>query len=203
MKKIKILLLAAALLGGTAAFAQQDWNAGIGYASTSFNGVDCSQFLATHPLNGFYAGVSHEFYFSALAGLTLEPGLRFYYQSGRNDSGASPKYIKMHYLSVPVDVKYTFGLSSGSLTGAVFTGPVFNVGIIGNLYEKGIFVKTKDLQDPTRQLTRVNAQWEFGAALTLAQAVQLRLGYALGLSRLIPEQDLHNNTFTVGLGLLF
>lgn len=203
MKKIKILLLAAALLGAPAAFAQQDWTAGVGYAATSFSGVDCSQFLASHPLNGFYAGVSHEFYFSALAGLTLEPGLRFYYQSGRNDTLNAPsKYIKMHYISLPVDVKYSFGLS-GSLMGSVFTGPVFNVGVMGNLFEKGTFVKTKDLVDPTRQLTRVNAQWNFGAALTLAEAVQLRIGYALGLSRLIPEQDLHNNTFTVGLGLLF
>ena len=202
MKKIKILLLAAALLGAQPVFAQQDWTAGVGYAATSFSGVDCSQFLASHHLNGFYAGISHEFYFSALAGLTLEPGLRFYYQSGRNDTVAKPKYIKMHYISVPVDVKYSFGLS-GSLMGSVFTGPVFNVGVMGNLYEKGIFVKTKDLTDPTRQLTRVNGQWNFGVAMTFAQAVQLRLGYALGLSRLIPEQDLHNNTFTVGLGLLF
>ena len=200
MKKIKILLLAAALLGGQAAFAQQDWTAGVGYASTSFSGVDCSPFLASHPLNGFYAGISHEFYFSALAGLTLEPGLRFYYQSGRNESGLKPKYIKMHYVSVPVDVKYSFGLA-GSLMGSVLTGPVFNVGVMGNLYEKGVFVKTKDQTD--RQLTRVNAQWNFGIALTMAEAVQLRIGYALGLSRLIPEQDLHNNCFTAGIGLLF
>ena len=202
MKKIKILLLAAALLGGTSAFAQQDWNAGVGYAVTSFRGADCSQFLSTHNLNGFYAGLRHEFYFSALAGLTFEPGMLFYYQAGRNDSGLTPKYIKMHYLSVPMDVKYTFGVSGGT-TAAVFTGPVMNVGLIGNLFEKETFVTTKDLKDPGHQLTRVNVQWGFGVAFTIAQAIQLRASYALGVSRLVPEQALHSNTFTVGAGLLF
>lgn len=202
MKKIKILLLAAALLGGTQAFAQQDWTASVGYASTAFRGTDCSQYLSTHTLNGFYAGIRHEFYFSALAGLTLEPGFLFYYQAGHNDSGLSPKYLKMHYLSVPVDIKYTFGLT-GSATASVFTGPVANIGIIGNLFEKGAFVTTKDLTDPMHQLTRVNVQWNFGVAFTIAEAVQLRVGYALGMSRLVPEQELHNNTFTVGAGLLF
>ena len=135
MKKIKILLLTAALLGSTSVFAQQDWTASVGYATTAFRGTDCSQFLSTHGMHGFYAGVRHDFYFSALAGLTFEPGLLFYYQSGRNDSGLSPKYIKMHYLSLPMDVKYTFGISGGT-TAAVYTGPVLNVGLIGNLFEK-------------------------------------------------------------------
>ena len=55
----------------------------------------------------------------------------------------------------------------------------------------------------TRGLTRVNLQWRVGAALTLAEAVQLRFSYAFGISRLIPEQEIHNNALTVGLGLLF
>ena len=205
MKKIKIILLVAALLGGSAAFAQQSWSVGAGYSVTTFNGTDCSQFLAKHPVRGFYAGASHEFYFSALAGLTFEPGLYFHYQSGRNDANAKPKYIKMHYLSIPMDLKYSFNFATG-LMGSVFTGPVFNVGLIGNLYDKGAFSEqgglTKDVLD-TRGLTRVNLQWRVGAALTLAEAVQLRFSYAFGISRLIPEQEIHNNALTVGLGLLF
>ncbi len=205
MKKIKIILLVAALLSGSAAFAQQSWSVGAGYSVTTFNGTDCSQFLAKHPLRGFYAGASHEFYFSALAGLTFEPGLYFHYQSGRNDANAKPKYIKMHYLSIPMDLKYSFNFATG-LMGSVFTGPVFNVGLIGNLYDKGAFSEqgglTKDITD-LRPLTRVNLQWRVGAALTLAEAVQLRFSYAFGISRLIPEQEIHNNALTVGLGLLF
>ena len=202
MKKIKILLLAAALLGGTSAFAQQNWNAGVGYAMSSFNGTDCSQFLAKHPLHGFYAGVSHEFYFSALAGLTFEPGVCFYYQSGRNDAEAKPKYIKMHYLSLPLDIKYTFNIAEGAMA-AFFTGPVFNVGLVGNLYEKNLFETNRDANDSMHALTRANLQWNFGAAVTIADAVQIRVSYALGISRLIPEQEIHNNTLTIGAGLLF
>lgn len=202
MKKIKILLLAAALLGGTSAFAQQNWNAGVGYAMNSFNGTDCSQFLAKHPLRGFYAGVSHEFYFSALAGLTFEPGAYFYYQSGRNDADMKPKYIKMHYLSFPLDVKYTFNITEGAMA-AFFTGPVFNVGLFGNLYEKNKFETNKDANDLMHPLTRVNLQWNLGLAVTIADAVQVRVSYALGISRLIPEQEIHNNTLSIGAGLLF
>lgn len=202
MKKIKILLLAAALLGGTSAFAQQNWNAGVGYAMNSFNGTDCSQFLAKHPLRGFYAGASHEFYFSALAGLTFEPGVYFYYQSGRNDADMKPKYIKMHYLSFPLDIKYTFNITEGAMA-AFFTGPVFNVGLFGNLYEKNKFETNKDANDLMHPLTRVNLQWNLGLAVTIADAVQVRVSYALGISRLIPEQEIHNNTLSIGAGLLF
>ena len=202
MKKIKILLLAAALLGGVSAYAQQDWNVSVGYSTNAFHGQDCSSFLRAKVLNGFYAGFRHEFYFSALAGLTFEPGLLFYYQSGRNQTGAKPKFVKMHYLSFPMDVKYTFTISGGA-TGAFFTGPVVNVGLFGNLYDKGVFVTNKDLEDPMHQLTRANLQWGFGMAFTIAEAIQFRASYALGVSRLIPEQELHNNTFSVGVGLLF
>ncbi len=205
MKKIRIILLVAALLSGTAAFAQQTWSVGAGYSTTSFRGTDCSQFLAKHPLRGFYAGVSHEFYFSALAGLTFEPGIYFNYLSGRNAAEAKPKYIKMHYLSFPMDLKYSFNFATGVM-GSVFTGPVFNVGLLGNLYDKGAFKEqgglTKDIED-LRGLTRANLQWRVGAAVTLAEAVQLRFSYAFGISRLIPEQEIHNNSLTVGLGLLF
>ena len=205
VKKIRIILLAVALLGATTAYAQQSWSAGVGYSSTTFNGTDCSQFLAKHPLKGFYAGVSHEFYFSALAGLTFEPGLYFHYQSGRNDAEMKPKYIKMHYLSIPMDLKYSFNIATGAM-GSLFTGPVLNIGLIGNLYDKGTFKEQGGLaKDSTdlRGLTRANLQWRVGAAVTVAEAVQLRFSYAFGISRLIPEQEIHNNALTLGLGLLF
>ena len=205
VKKIRIILLAVALLGATTAYAQQSWSAGVGYSSTTFNGTDCSQFLAKHPLKGFYAGVSHEFYFSALAGLTFEPGLYFHYQSGRNDAEMKPKYIKMHYLSIPMDLKYSFNIATGAM-GSLFTGPVLNIGLIGNLYDKGTSKEqgglAKDATD-LRGLTRANLQWRVGAAVTVAEAVQLRFSYAFGISRLIPEQEIHNNALTLGLGLLF
>lgn len=209
MRKFKIILaVAAALLGGYAASAQQDWTAGIGYASTAFSGSECSSFLATHPLRGFYAGVSREFYFSALAGLTFEPGLYYFYQSAKNEVNthdydpSRPKYIKMHYLSLPLNVKYTVEFTP-AIRGAFFTGPVVNAGLFGNFYEKDKFPTNTNPLDAMHRLTRVNVQWNLGAAFTIAEAVQLRVSYALGMSRLIPEQEIRSNTFTVGAGFLF
>lgn len=202
MKKILILLALAALLGGQAANAQAEWNAGMGYTSTRFNGVDCSPFLDSRNMTGFYAGLSHEFYFSALAGLTFEPGLYFYYLSGRNSNDNKPKFVKMHYMSLPLDIKYSFELSP-SLMASFFAGPVLNVGVAGNLYNKNTFVTTKDVTDLMHPLTRVNLQWNVGTAVTIATAVQLRISYAMGVSRLVPEQEIHNNTFSVGAGFLF
>ena len=77
-----------------------------------------------------------------------------------------------------------------------------NIGLFGDLYEDK-YVTNTSLDKATRHLTRVNAQWDFGFALTIAEAVQLRLGYALGLSRLVPEQEVRSNTFTVGAAILF
>lgn len=203
MRKIKIAFcIAAALLAGQAVSAQQEWTAGIGYATTSFNGEECSPFLANHPMRGFYAGVSREFYFSALAGLTFEPGVFYVYQSAQNDRDLTPKFIKMHYLSLPLNVKYTVEFTP-AIRGAFFTGPVANVGLLGNVFENDKIVTNTNPLDAMHRLIRVNAQWDMGVAFTVAEALQLRISYALGMSRLIPEQNIRSNTFTVGAGFLF
>ena len=202
VRKFKIMVaLTALLLGGTAVSAQSEWSAGIGYAATGFSGADASAFLTGHRLHGFYAGISREFYFSSLAGLTFEPGVYFYYQSGQNDAGLTPKFIKMHYLSLPLNLKYSFEIAPSMLV-ALSTGPVLNLGLVGNLYEDNIFV-TNPGTDPMRHLTRVNIQWNAGVGIVIANAVQLKVAYALGVSRLVPEQTIHNNTFTVGASFLF
>ena len=203
MKRIKIIVaVAIALLGGQSAFAQWNGSVGAGYATTSFTGADCSSFLSSLPMHGFYAGATREYYFSALAGLTFEPGFYYFYQSARNELlGSDSKYIKMHYVSMPFNVKYTIEFAP-ALRAALFTGPVMNIGLFGDLYEDK-FVTNKSLDKATRHLTRVNAQWDFGFALTIAEAVQVRLAYGLGLSRLIPEQEVRSNTFTVGAAILF
>jgi len=203
VKRFKIIVaVTIALLGGQSAFAQWNGSVGAGYATTSFTGADCSTFLSGLPMNGFYAGATREYYFSALAGLTFEPGFYYYYQSARNELlGSDSKYIKMHYVSMPFNIKYTLEFAP-ALRASLITGPVMNIGLFGDLYEDK-FVTNKSLDKATRHLTRVNAQWDFGFALTIAEAVQVRLGYALGLSRLIPEQEVRSNTFTVGAAILF
>lgn len=205
MKKIITILVAVAALcaGAANASAQStEWRAGLGYAATSFNGDDCSTFLKEHNLSGVYFGINKEFYFSTLAGLTFEPGLLFYYQSGKTGFSTDPKYIKMTYLSVPLNVKYSFEATPELLFG-LYTGPVLNIGTGGNVYSKDKFLTNTDLFDGMHKLTQLNLQWDFGVTAAFSEAVQVRIGYALGMSRLVRERDVHNNTFTVGVAFMF
>ena len=204
MKKILVILLsAAALLTCANASAQStEWRAGIGYANVSFNGDDCSDYLKAHSLSGFYIGINKEFYFSTMAGLTFEPGLYFYYHSGKSGYTTDPKFMKMSYLAVPLNIKYTFEASPELLFG-LYTGPVLNIGVGGNVYSKEKFVTNTDITDPMHKLTQMGIQWDFGVTAAFSEAVQIRLGYALGMSRLVKERDVHNNTFNVGIAFMF
>ena len=204
MKKFfAILFAAAALCVSVNASAQSpEWRASLGYASTSFNGDDCSSYLKDHNLGGVFFGLSKEFYFSTMAGLTFEPGVFFFYQSGKSGLNTDPKFIKMTYLSVPLNIKYNFEASPELLLG-LYTGPVLNIGTGGNVFSKDKFITNTDISDPMHKLTQMNIQWGFGATAAISEAVQLRVGYALGMSRLIKERDVHNNTFTVGIGFMF
>ena len=204
MKKIfAILFAAAALCVSVNASAQStEWRAGLGYASISFNGDDCSPYLKEHNLGGFYFGISKEFYFSNMAGLTFEPGLYFNYHSGKSGNNTDPKFIKMSYLSVPLNIKYSFEASPELLIG-IYTGPALNIGVGGNVYSKDKFVTNTDVTDPMHKLTRMAIQWGFGATAAFSEAVQVRVGYALGMSRLVKEREVHNNTFNVGVAFMF
>ncbi len=204
MKKILVILLSAVALFTCANASAQstEWRVGLGYASTSFNGDDCSTYLKEHSLGGVYFGVAKEFYFSTLAGLTFEPGVFFYYQSGKSGLNTDPKFIKMTYLSVPLNIKYNIEASPEFLLG-LYTGPVLNIGTGGNVFSKDKFITNTDIADPMHKLTQMNIQWGFGATAAISEAVQIRLGYALGLSRLVKERDVHNNTFSVGVAFMF
>lgn len=204
MKKIIVILAAvAALFAGTSASAQStEWRAGLGYAATSFGGDDCSTYLKEHNLSGVYVGINKEFYFSTLAGLTFEPGVLFYYQSGKSGYSTDPKFIKMTYLSVPLNVKYSFEASPSLMLG-IYTGPVLNIGTGGNVYSKDKFVTNTDLTDSMHKFAQMNIQWDFGATAAISEAIQIRVGYALGMTRLVREREVHNNTFTVGVAFMF
>ena len=204
MKKIFVILLSAlALFTCANASAQStEWRAGIGYAGVSFTGDDCSNYLKEHSLGGFYAGLSKEFYFSTMAGLTFEPGLFFYYHSGKADPVLDPKFMKMTYLSVPLNIKYNFEASPEMLIG-LYTGPVLNIGVGGNVYSKDKFVTNTDITDATHKLTQLNLQWDLGLTAAFSEAVQVRIGYAFGLSRLVKDREVHANTFSVGVAFMF
>ena len=103
---------------------------------------------------------------------------------------------------MPLNIKYTFEASPELLFG-LYTGPVLNIGVGGNVYSKEKFVTNTDITDPMHKLTQMGIQWDFGVTAAFSEAVQIRLGYALGMSRLVKERDVHNNTFNVGIAFMF
>ena len=61
VKRFQIILaVTLALLGGQAASAQRYGSVSAGYAATAFSGADCSNFLSSLPLHGFYAKVEED-----------------------------------------------------------------------------------------------------------------------------------------------
>ena len=106
-----------------------------------------------------------------------------------------------NYLSVPIHLKYA--IPTGEAFGlALFTGPRFNLGIGGNMFSSG---------KKYPGLMPVDAQWGFGIAATIQEAVVIQAGYDTGLTKGIKDnKDLsyadiiaHRDTYHVGVCFVF
>ncbi len=196
MKRFLMIFVAVSLLSaGTDAKAQM--SAGGGFVSMNFSGPD-SKGWDEVAMPGFYFGVNYDIKFSSLEGLTFEPGIYFqhYGKTFAPGSFAELSY-RANYLSVPLNIKYTFDVARDfSMTG--YTGPRFNAGFIGNAFDK------------TRLgFKNIDAQWGAGLAMTFADAIQIRVGYDLGLDKAIKDSEwgenlkIRRNVFHIGIGFLF
>lgn len=195
-----IAALAAAFSAGSSACAQPEWKVTVGYAVTSFSGSEVGEGMAGRNPGGLYIGAARDIYFSTLAGLTFEPGAYFYYQSTRSGTD-TPKYMDMYYLSFPANIKYSLDLEPSVLLG-MYTGPVLDVGLFGNTFSSGKFI-TNTGPEPMRRINRVALKWDFGAALTVSEAVQIHISYALGVSRRVQQEEIYANTLSVGVSFIF
>lgn len=197
MKKIILALAAALVLSGINASAQ--YTAVIGYAN---------QWVSESPtdahFHGFYAGLKYDIAFSNLEGLTFEPGANFVFG---NDGGHSKSYS----INVPLDLKYTFYDFAPGVSLSGFTGPRLNIGLAGSAYTdyKG---KTDDgtTYKGGEGIKRFQLQWGLGAALIIADAVQVRLSYDFGVhDALRDDTDLADDAkprfqaLMLGFGFLF
>ncbi len=203
-KLLTIALAATMLLAGTNASAQK-WTASGGYSSFSLMGSE-AKYIMTGSMPGFHFGVSYDYPFSSIEGLTVEPGIYFSHY-GKDRSMAfteSAKEYRANYLSVPVNLKYCLPFDADFQLTAL-TGPRFNMGIGGNMFSKGLTYPG---------LKRFDAQWGVGLVATIVDAISIRAGYDIGLSKCIKNdsknkpdlsEDLkvYRNTFHVGIGFLF
>ena len=205
MKKFFTIALAASmLLLGADAFAQK-WTAGGGFTSFSLSGSDAKKVMEGS-VPGFYFGVNYDYAFSTIEGLTVEPGLYFmHYGKDRTMAFTTgSKEYRANYLRIPVNLKYTLPFDS-NISFSAFTGPRFNLGIGGNMFSKG---------ETYPGIKGYDAQWGFGVRAVIVDAVMLRAGYDLGLTKCVknnnkdhvdPWSDLkvNRNTFYVGVGFSF
>lgn len=205
MKKFFTITLMAAvmMLAGANAFAQK-WTAGGGFTSFSLSGAD-KKYVMEGSVPGFYFGVNYDYAFSTVEGLTVEPGLYFmHYGKDRTMAFTSEsKAYRANYIRVPVNLKYTIPFDA-NISLSAFTGPRFNLGIGGNMFSKGITYPG---------LKGIDAQWGFGISAIVVDAVMLRAGYDLGLTKCVKNNTkdhegwdnlkVHRNTFYIGVGFAF
>lgn len=204
MRKLFAIAFAVSILfAGSDAFAQR-WTAAGGYTTFSLSGSD-SKMVMDGSMPGFYFGVNYDYAFSAIEGLTVEPGLYFMHY-GKERSMAFSKdseTYRANYLRVPLNLKYTLPFDS-SVNVSAFTGPRFNMGVGGDMFSKGVSYPA---------LKNFDVQWGVGASLMIVEAIMVRAGYDFGLTKGIKNKtkhtdwgdnlDVRRNTLYVGIGFAF
>lgn len=205
MRKAIITLLTVCLaLSGTDAFAQLSslegrWIAGGGYITFNAAGSQADKLKDMPAMPGFYVGVSYDYAFSTIEGLSFEPGayIMHFGKTYKFGTATEEKPYHSNYLSIPAHLKYTF--PAGDVVGlGVFTGPRLNLGGAGNMFSVG---------DTYPGLRPVDAQWDLGLVVELQQAVILRGGYNTGLTNGFRDKKgygkVHREGYYVGVGFVF
>ena len=214
MKKVAIVIVGALmLLSSPKAISQLSnvdgtWSFGGGFTGFSLGGADIQKvrdkgFNSMIP--GFYFGASLDYAFSSVDGLTVEPGayLAHYGKTFKFGTGESDhKAYHANYLTIPLNLKYAFPMDDSSFGMAVYTGPRFNIGVGGNMFSTG-----KNYPG----LKPVDAQWGFGLAVTVAEAIVLRGDYAICLTNSLRDNKdldfndliIRRNSFFLGVNFLF
>ena len=212
MKKIIVSLIGACmLLVGTGANAQISasdgiWSFGGGFSGFTLGGMDAEVVKSKgfdHMIPGFYFGVNFDYAFSAVDGLTLEPGINIFHYGKAFRFGQAEDHKSYHanYLQVPVNIKYSIPMDS-AFGMALYAGPRLNIGVGGNMFSAG---KTYPGLRP------LEAQWGFGVAVAIAQAVALKGEYDVGLTNCLKnnsdlgfdDEIVRRNSFSIGVSFMF
>ncbi len=207
-----VLVGAFTLLSAPGAFAQLSdidgrWSFGGGFTGFSLTGIDAPKMKEwgfEDMIPGFYFGVSLDYAFSSIEGLTVEPGVYITHYGKPFTFGLSENHKSYHanYIHIPLNLKYSFPFDSQAFGVAVYTGPRLNLGMGGNMFSTG---KTYPAIRP------YEAQWGFGLAISIQDAILLKGGYDLGITNCLKNnKDLafedgiaRRNAFLVGLSFLF
>lgn len=203
MRKLLTIALAATMLFAGVNASAQRWTAGGGYSMFNLSGSDAKSVM-DESVPGFYFGLNYDYAFSAIEGLTVEPGVYFmhYGKDFKMPFTTESKSYHANYIRVPVNLKYEIPMES-NLCVAFFTGPRFDFGIGGNMFSKGATYPG---------LKGIDAQWGLGASVVISEAIMLRAGYDFGLTKCIKNNakehgwediKVYRNTFYFGIGFAF
>ena len=202
MKKT-ILLIAALLLTASAAMAQTTSRWGI-TAGTNFNEVHFKQtdIVPAKRAWGPQVGVIGEMNFSGI-GFGVESGLLYTLKQGKVNYGdrtmwaavgAGNETVSMHYLDVPLHLKFKYhrlgGLES-TIMPLVYVGPQFSF-LVGANNRK------------LNSYSPVSVYLDMGAGIELMERLQLRAGYNFSVgqsfhTKLLDDNVAKNRTWYVNV----
>ncbi|MBP5218280.1 MAG: outer membrane beta-barrel protein [Bacteroidales bacterium] len=208
MKKVFTIILTAILsLYGTGAYAQMvqgeyRMTAGGGFTMFSLTGSD-KGLVMDEVIPGFYFGADIDYAFSTIEGLSVETGAYImHYGKAFSFNKGEAKSYHANYIRIPVNLKYEIPMETDGFALAAFTGPRFNLGLAGNMFSTGLTYM--GLRGP-------DAQWGFGLSAIIQDAIVLRAGYDLGITKCIKDSkalgyndiNVMRNTLYFGVGFAF
>ena len=213
MKKIAVALIGALMLLASPKVSAQlsdvdgTWSFGGGFTGFSLGGADADvvkRLGFENTIPGFYFGAALDYAFSAIEGLTVEPGAYISHYGKTFKFGLADDHKSYHanYLQIPLNLKYAFPTDNSSFGISIYTGPRFNIGVGGNMFSTG---KTYPGLKP------FDAQWGFGVAFSVAEAIILRGGYDICLTNCLrnnkelgfDNEIVRRNSFNIGVNFLF
>lgn len=190
MKNLKrvIVALLALLAVAAPASAQFRWGVKVGMDinKLSVNKSDWGSNFDSENRTGFTGGLMTEFTVPII-GLSLDASLMYTHRVNAYSDGTQEKDFSKDFISVPINIKYKFGLPvvGHFVAPYIFTGPEFAVLCSKKAISEGWKSKSFD------------SNWNVGIGVQLLSHVQVQAAYGFGLSK-NTEYVVNGNTIDLG-----
>ncbi len=205
MKKFKAILLVviAVLASASPAAAQFRWGIKAGIDINKMNFSNTEFLTNASNRNGFTGGIMTEFNVPII-NLCLDASLMYTHKTNKADikpDKSDPELIKYgsDYLSIPINLKYKFGLPivGNVIAPYIFTGPEFS------------FLLSKKAVGDFVHNHKSDIAWNLGFGLQLLNHLQISAGYGWGIKKAVTitngetTKTARNNAWTVTAAYLF
>jgi len=203
MKKLKVLLAAAAVAVSSSAFAQDlsfGVKAGLNIANVSAK-YGGKKITDAKSLLGINLGVYADYGFSDM--LALEAGLQFEQKGYKTEQGKETDKEIVNYFTIPVNLRANVAVGDNNLY--FLAGPTFGIALSGKAkYDDGDEKETSSFKfgnGDDDDCKRMNVGLLFGAGFEMSNNIGVRISYDLGLSNTLPKGDSDNSQKVNALSL--